>query len=71
MAPILAAQEHDPMAAVRTTVGSSSAVNMYTMANAPDAAALPRNDRNIVTPCRSAVRHYTGYSIGCLIGNSG
>jgi len=55
MPPILAAHEHDPMPAFLTTVGSSSAVNMYTMANADAAAALPTNARRMVNTCKSEI----------------
>ena len=53
MEPIRAAHEHAPIAAFRTTVGISSAVNMYTIPKAAAAPALPINASTIVSGWRS------------------
>ena len=53
IAPTRAAHEQDPIAAFLTTVGISSAVNMYTMPNAAAAPALPIKASTIVSGWRS------------------
>lgn len=56
MAPTRAAQEHDPIAAFLTTVGSSSPVNMNTTPKAIDEPAFPIRAKAIVRGCKSKTK---------------
>ena len=55
MAPTRAAHEQTPIPAFLTTVGSNSAVNMYTIPKAAEEPAFPIKAKAIVRGCKSAI----------------